>query len=392
MPLQIVAVLQGLAEGGSIATCCANQLTALSDEHHCLLISDSGVAPGATHLPVRALRVPSLRFLHRFAHVPRQILFILLAARSLRKLRRERRVDLLIFHSHPPTALLSRMMQRILKCQVAMVMHGDIHDRPGDTYDARLTWWYRICTSPAYRRANAILALSPYMARLAIRGGADPAHVFLAPNGVDRQEIGLRHPTDPAHGQNLLFIGRLEYNKGIDLLIEAFMQIASQYTSLQLTCIGSADTRFLTPYQRRLKPLAMEDRVVFLPPQPRLSLGTHFQKACLVVIPSRSETQSTVAMEAMAAGRAVVASNTGGNPMLVDEPNTGLLFRNGDADDLADKIHRLISSPNILVTMGQAAQHRHQHHFSRHRSAESLRERINCIASGKASPDQDQFV
>ena len=380
--MRVTAVLQGLSEGGAVANCCLNQLSALAAEHQCCLISDSPLLASAVHFPIQVLPVPRLRWLRRFAHVPRQILFILMAGVSLAFSRQRRSVDVVLFHSHPPTALLAPLLRRSLGCRVVMVMHGDINDRPRGTYDPRITWWYGVCTSAAYRRADAVLALSPYMASLAVHGGARPERLHLVPNGVDAEEIGLESlRLPPPQEQELLFVGRLEHNKGLDLLLAAFSLLAERHPALRLTCIGSPDHPFLEPLRQQLQQQGLEQRVRFLAPQPRHQLGAFYRQAALVVIPSRSETQSTVAMEAMAAGRAVLASDTGGNPMLVDAPHTGLLFRNGDAADLASQLEQLISSPQRLAAMGRAAAERHQAHFTRQRSAELLRASIASIAA-----------
>lgn len=390
MGLRVVAVLQGLSEGGSVASCCLNQLIALATEHHCCLISDGLPAAALPQaLSLECLRVPRLRWLRRYAHVPRQILFIAMAGVTLCVQRPRRRVDLVLFHSHPPTALLAPLLRRVLSCRVVMVMHGDIFDRPRGTYDPRLTWWYRICTGAAYRRADAVLALSPYMASLAVQRGARPERLYLVPNGVDAEEIGLQQPWPLPRGQELLFVGRLEHNKGLDLLLAAFAQLAERHPALRLTCIGSPDNAFLEPLRQQLQRQGIEQRVRFLSPQPRAELGRFYSQASLVVIPSRSETQSTVAMEAMAAGRAVLASDTGGNPMLVDAPDTGLLFRTGDPGDLACQLERLISSPQVLAAMGAAAAARHQAQFTRGRSAELLRASLARIAAGQPSAEQE---
>jgi len=211
------------------------------------------------------------------------------------------------------------------------------------------------------------------------------------PNGVDAEEIGLQQPWPLPQGQELLFVGRLEYNKGLDLLLAAFAQLAERHPALRLTCIGSPDNTFLEPLRQQLQRQGIEQRVRFLPPQPRPELGRFYSQATLVVIPSRSETQSTVAMEAMAAGRAVLASDTGGNPMLVDANRTGLLFRTGDPSDLAHQLERLISAPQDLAAMGAASAERHQSHFTRGRSAELLRASITCIAAGRPSAEQESL-
>jgi len=387
LDLRIIAVLQGLCEGGAVAACCINQLNALAVDHDCRLISDGLPIDLPPSLSVQLVRVPQLRWLRRFAHVPHQALFVLMTGFTLCFSRQRRPIDLVLFHSHPPTALLTPILRRFLGCRVVMVMHGDIFDRPRGTYDARITWWYRLYTKPAYRRADAVVALSPYMASLAVRGGAKPDHVHLAPNGVDLEEIGLQSSSLTPPVQELLFVGRLEYNKGVDLLLQAFSQLAHDHPQLRLTCIGSPDREFLRPLIQQLQASGHADRVTLLPAEPRQQLGAFYQRSALVVIPSRSETQSTVAMEAMAAGRAVLASDTGGNPMLVDAPNTGLLFRSGDAEDLARQLKQLIVAPDRLLAMGRAAAERHQGCFTRECSARVLRASIDRIGAGLPSLD-----
>lgn len=381
--MRIAAVLQELDGGGSVASCCLNQLAVLAHSHQCFLITTagSGEEPVAMPAPVRVRRlfVPRLGLLHRFAHVPRQILFILLVGVALCRWNKRERPDLVLFHSHPPTAVLAPLLHKVLGCRVAMVMHGDIRDRPAGTYDPRLTWWYRVTTPVAYRSADAVLALSPYMAQWAIAGGADSGNVYLTPNGVDADEIGADMPPTAPLGEGLLYVGRLEHNKGVDLLIEAFCRIAPQWPALRLTCIGSSSHAFRLGLDLILGTARLSDRVTFLPPLSRKLLGRFYRESVLVVIPSRSETQSTVAMEAMAAGRAVLASNTGGNPMLVDVPRTGLLFTNGDADDLTERLEQLLRSPAELAAMGHAGYQRHQAHFSRQRAGERLQVAVDRL-------------
>ncbi len=387
MKRRIVVVLQDAAQAGAVATSCHHQLASLAGQHSCTLITNGLLPVPAGWWPVMRVPVPSLSWMRLHAQVPRQMVFILMAGIALLRTCRRGEIALVLFHSHPPAALLSPVLRFLLGCRVAMVMHGDIHDRPRGTYDPRLTWWYRICTTPAYRRLDAVLALSPYMADLAIKGGANPHQVYLAPNGVDAEEIGLAQPASPPRGQRLLFVGRMEYNKGVDLLVQAFSQLAPHYPGLSLTCIGHSDVRYLAPLKRQLLAMDLAERVTFLPPQSRHELGKFYTDAALVVVPSRSETQSTVAMEAMAAGRAVLASDTGGNPMLVDSPSTGLLFRTGDRADLALQLERLIASPSTLVSMGRAAQLRHRACLTLQRRSQVFLACIDRIVAGLGCDD-----
>lgn len=384
--MRIIAVLQGLDQPeAAVTTCCINQLEALAEQHACSLLSDGEPPPGATQLSIDRVPVARLRILRRFAHVPRQMLFILMVARRLCLEHRAEPVDLVLLHSHPSTALLAPLLRRTKGCKVVMMMHGDIRDRPAGTYDPRLTWWYRVTTPAAYRQADAVLTPSPYMARLAIDGGAAPGRVYLSPHGVDAADIGLTGTPGPPEGHGLLFVGRIEYNKGVDLIVQALCRLAPTRPDLTLTCIGSPDRRYLSGLQRQLRQVDLTDRVRFLSSQPRSRLGRFYAEAALVVVPSRSEALSTVAIEAMAAGRPVLASDTGGNPLIVQAPHTGLLFANGDADALTVQLQRLIDAPDQRVAMGQAARQRHAAVFSRQRAGQRLRQQIRQIeASGSA--------
>jgi glycosyltransferase involved in cell wall biosynthesis len=383
--MRILAVLQGLDHPGSaVTTCCISQLEALAQEHRCSIVSDGQPQPGRTQLSVVRLPVPKLRFLRRFAHVPRQLLFIGIAGLHLCRGGKSDRIDLVLLHSHPSTALLAPWLRRFRGCKVAMVLHGDIRDRPPGTYDPRLTWWYRITTPTAYRQADAVLATSPYMSRLAVDGGAPTESVYLVPHGVDAVDIGLTCPPAAAEGSMLLFIGRIEFNKGVDLLVEALCRLAPSRPRLRLTCIGSPDQGYLESLQRRLRAADCEHRVRFLPPQPRRELGRFYAQAALVVVPSRSEALSTVAIEAMAAGRPVLASDTGGNPLIVDAPHTGVLFANRDADALTGELKLLIDAPEQLAAMGEAARARHAATFSRRRAGETLRRQVRQIVGPDA--------
>ena len=387
---RIVAVLQGFDLGGSVPSVCSQQLDALSSRYACSLITDRSSLPAPAPCSVERLAVPELRWLRRYAHVPRQLLFALVAAAHLWLHHRRHPPALVIVHSHPLAALLAPVLKRLLGCRLLMVMHGDINDRPSGTYDPRLTWWYRVNTSPAYRRSDAILALSPYMARLAVAGGAHPERIHLVPNAVDPADIGLdgdllEDAADPYH---LLFIGRWEANKGIDLLLAAFIQLAPQLPQLTLTCIGCPDPRTgLAALQRPLEAAGLAERVSWLPQLPRQQLGNHYRHAGLVVVPSRSETQSTVIMEAMAAARAVLASDTGGNPMLVDSGTTGLLFRNGDPADLASRLEELLASPDRVQAMGLAGQRRQRDLFSRQVWQQALLRSVDQMLASRVSSE-----
>ena len=111
-----------------------------------------------------------------------------------------------------------------------------------------------------------------------------------------------------------------------------------------------------------------------IPPLARKELGQHYLSASVVAVPSRSETQSTVLMESMAAGIPVVASDTGGNSMMVIENTTGLLFPSGHAEALYLALKRLLTDESLLQAMGNAARRRHAELYSLEKTSASLRQ------------------
>ncbi len=77
-------------------------------------------------------------------------------------------------------------------------------------------------------------------------------------------------------------------------------------------------------------------------------------RARMLVLPSRCEGMGRVLIEAMAAGLPVVGSTAGGIPHWIRDGETGLVFRSGDADELADRLRRLLADPALCERMGQA--------------------------------------
>ncbi len=75
----------------------------------------------------------------------------------------------------------------------------------------------------------------------------------------------------------------------------------------------------------------------------------------IVVVPSLYEPMGYVVLEAMASGKAIVASNTGGIPEMLTDRQTGLLFPPGDADKLADCLRELMDKPELCAMLGAAA-------------------------------------
>lgn len=187
----------------------------------------------------------------------------------------------------------------------------------------------------ALRRVHTFVACSAWMQAELQRSGL-PSHVLPIP--VLPQPVRARRP---AAQPRFLFLGRLDREKGVELLLEAFARLPSP-ASLHLAGVGPC----LEALEARVHALALGDRVRFLGWLDQEAIACEFAQAWALVVPSLwAEPQGMVALEARAAGVPVIASAAGGLAEVVVEGRDGLLFANGDARALTTCLMRIASGP-----------------------------------------------
>lgn len=202
---------------------------------------------------------------------------------------------------------------------------------------------------------------------------ADTSKVVVIPPGVDtgrfypipadeaKEFIGIS-PAD----RLILFVGRIEPLKGIDTLLEAF-SILNQESVLHshrlcLAVIGGepdVTQEQMTAEMTRLRSLSaslgLADLVTFLGRRDQDSLPYYYSASEAVVVPSHYESFGLVALEAMACGRPVVASETGGLAYLVRDGETGFHIPAGDAASLAERLRELLEDSELRERLGRQA-------------------------------------
>ncbi|MBZ0301220.1 MAG: glycosyltransferase [Anaerolineae bacterium] len=206
----------------------------------------------------------------------------------------------------------------------------------------QLRWLYR-----ANRRKISVV--SP---------GVDPSQFRPISANTARSRLNL-----PDESNLLLFVGRIEPLKGVDTAIDALAVVRScrpdLYRSLQFIVIGGspsdpADTE-LARLQSRVQDLNMGAAVTFVGARDQEALLNYYTAASAVIMPSDYESFGMVALEAMASGTPVIASEVGGLAFLVQDHKTGFLVPTRDPQALAQRIIALLEHPAMLRTMGQAA-------------------------------------
>ncbi len=157
----------------------------------------------------------------------------------------------------------------------------------------------------------------------------------------------------------LLYLGQLVPHKGPHVVLEALGALKDKlrYSGISLTLAGTAPQ---PEYLARLHSLAEEKglgrQVRFLPPQPRTRLTELCREHDVFVFPSVwPEPFSIALLEAMAAGLAVVATDTGGTPEVIRDRENGLLCGAEDADELAEKIETLLWNRALRRNLAEAA-------------------------------------
>lgn len=200
---------------------------------------------------------------------------------------------------------------------------------------------------------------------------ADPEKIEILPPGVDlahfqpvAREVARTRLEIPAATQNILFAGRIERLKGIDTLIEAAALLKKRHANLlpdlTLTIVGGdpyADT--LDAEMARLQELRCElelcDMVTFAGAKDHELLPYYYSAADVVVMPSHYESFGMVALEAMAMGRAVIASEVGGLAHLVAHGETGFHIPPHDAETLASRLFELLINATFRKQLGEQA-------------------------------------
>jgi len=189
---------------------------------------------------------------------------------------------------------------------------------------------------------------------------ADPTRVVTVPLGVDH---AIFSPGDrgqarcashlAVRGPLILFVGRLQRLKGVDLALEAFIALRQRGHDAHLAIIGGpsgptgSDT--LRLIHQRITDENLVGDVSLVAPQSHVALSTWYRAANVTVMPSRAESFGLVALESQACGTPVVASRLGGLPLIVHDGETGRLLDSREPDEWADALWQVITDEGDLA-------------------------------------------
>lgn len=201
---------------------------------------------------------------------------------------------------------------------------------------------------------DLFIALTEFARDKYIEAGLPAAQIVVKPNFVFQQTTPVRAAEDGA-----IFIGRLKYEKGIDILLDAWRQLPD--VPLHIYGDGPEGAKIVAAQQAgaHLPSMRLHGHKSQIECQQALA-----QLQFLVMTSRWYEGFPRVIVEAYACGRPVVVPRLGGMAAVVDEGVTGLLYRPGDASDLVEKVRWLMAHPDELVRMGEHALRTYQARYA----------------------------
>jgi glycosyltransferase involved in cell wall biosynthesis len=214
----------------------------------------------------------------------------------------------------------------------------------------------------AIRQSDAFTVVSAAMQLKAQSLDIDLRKTSVIPMGVDARTLFTPDATVQRASRQLLFVGRLDEQKGIELLIRAMPDVLARYPDCVLKIIGHGPQR--EELQQQVDQLGLVGRIVFVGAVPNTELPSHFRTATLMVCPSvGAEGLGLVCAEALACGCPVVASDLPAVQEVVQHEVSGLIFRQGDCKHLTSQILLMLSDPARRSAMGVAGRAHVLAHF-----------------------------
>ncbi|KTR84384.1 hypothetical protein NS277_04225 [Novosphingobium barchaimii] len=212
-------------------------------------------------------------------------------------------------------------------------------------------------------RTDAVVAISEHEYQQGLDLGIDPQKLFLVVSGIG-EDVSLPAAAEWGSARTrVLFVGRLDRQKGFDLLLDA---VSANPEHLELRAIGAnvverAGSATIQP----------PENVCMLGWQDRQSIFAQMAACDVVAIPSRWEGFGLVALEAMRAGKPVVASAVGGLTSIVEHGVTGMLLAKGDAEALATAL--MSQNRSSWEGLGRSGRAKFERFFTSERAYAQLR-------------------
>jgi len=275
----------------------------------------------------------------------------LAAGWQLARLLRDHRPD--VIHAHDPHGVAVAA----LACRLSAVP-----ERPVLVASRRVDFHIRgnALSRLKYRQVDLFLAASDAIRRMLLEDGIPPDAVVTVHEGIDVARIQEVRPASVHAAFNLLpgrvvgNVGALVPHKGQKYLVDAAPIVLRRVPDARFLILGQGELRPVL--ERQVAELRLGDHVVLA--GFRSDVLALLKAFDVFVMSSVTEGLGTSLLDAMAAGRAIVATSAGGIPEVVEDGRTGLLVPPRDSAALADAIVRLLVDDDLRARMGRAGEAR----------------------------------
>jgi D-inositol-3-phosphate glycosyltransferase len=340
--------------------------TRSQDEHVPHVLHDLGFGNRVVHIPAGPEQPMPKKELA--GHIPQFV-------EGIRQFAAERGIRYDIIHSHYwMSGLAAEQLKAEWGVPIVHMFHtlGEMKNRIATREDEKEGAYRLDGERQVLRSADVIVAATlAEKAQLQWLYKADPRKVTIIPPGVDTCHFYPIPPDEakeyvgiPKEDRMVLFVGRIEPLKGVDTLIRSMscLRIKEIERPAYLAVIGGDPnvpmeqmSAEMLRLQSLCEDLCMDRMVVFLGKREQDSLPYYYSAADVLVMPSHYESFGMVALEAMACGTPVVASQVGGLAFLIQDGITGFHVPDQDEDALCDRLTRILGDSSLREKMGRAA-------------------------------------
>lgn len=305
-------------------------------------------------------RIPALRRHADRCSIPEMLAFVTAALLAAPGWARQWKIEVALVFFTVPCGPIGWLLKRLLDVPYCLSLQGG--DVPG--FDPGQLKTHHAIAGPAirhlWRDAAAVVANSEGLAGLARRFDRR-ARIDVIPAGADIDGIAPKSDYSLKQHVDLLFVGRLVKQKGLDVLFEALGKLGPDQ-DWRLTLVGDGPERAaLTSQAERLN---ISQRITFKAWTDKSMLPGIYRGADIFVLPSRDEGMANVLLEAMAAGLPIVGTDIAGTAEVMIHEKTGVLVPAENAGALANALTTLIADGGRREAYGRAARERVETSYS----------------------------
>ena len=370
---------------GGIGTYIYNIAHALSERGHSVHIlslaykthpeyKEQKTGKGSIHIHrIKPVRFPTPILNHFFFRSLEIIKFNITIILKIKKLLNSEKFDIIEAPEWRSEAFLLSFIKPkgvplVIKCHSPSVLLNEVY-KNAPTLDSRFVDWIERTT---IRNANLVISPSKNLADIVSeKMGIKINDIDIIPNPLDTEFFSpIPISYKEKNELKVLFVGRLDRLKGAHIFVEAIPIISKEMPDTSFILIGrdtntGPNNSSMRTYLENLIPNNIKERVSFFGNVERDILIDYYRGSDVCVVPSFYENFPNTVMEAMSCGKAVVASNTGGIPEVIEDAISGLLVKTGDAKDLAEKVIMLLKKRDMRENIGINARKRIESLYSK---------------------------